>query len=98
MARTQTMVQLNDELLETLDHAAARRGSSRSVLIRELLWEGLRQDRDALIGQQIAEGYRRIPQGTVEEWGDLSASNRASRSRVLERLEAEERAAGFEPW
>ena len=45
MARTQTMVQLNEDLLDVLDRAAARRGASRSLLIRELLWEGLRRER-----------------------------------------------------
>ena len=98
MARTQTMVQLNEELLETLDRAAASRGASRSALIRELLWKGLSGDREREIGEQIAEGYRRIPQGEIDEWGDLSESSRVATSRVLERLDAEERAAGFDPW
>jgi len=90
MARTQTMVQLNDELLEVLDSAAARRRSSRSVLIRELLWEGLRTDREALIGERIAAGYRRVPQGEPDDWGDLSAAANASTEEVLRRLDAEE--------
>ncbi len=92
------MVQLSDELLDSLDRTAASRGASRSALIRELLWEGLKDDRERAIGEQIAEGYRRIPQGATDEWGDLSESARAATSRVLERLDAEERAAGFEPW
>lgn len=98
MTRTQTMVQLSDDLLETLDRAAADRGASRSALIRELLWEALSEDRERQIGEAIAEGYRRIPQGTPDEWGDLSEQNRRSNREMLERLDAEERAAGFGPW
>lgn len=61
MARTQTMVQLSDELLEVLDRVAAARGASRSALVRELLWEALSEDRDRRIGELIADGYRRAP-------------------------------------
>ena len=98
MARTQTMVQLSHELVETLDQAAARRGASRSALIRELLWEGLRHDRDLVTGQRIAEGYRRIPQVEPDEWGDLAGAGDASTEEVLQRLDAEERAGGHRPW
>ena len=41
MARTQTMVQLTQELVESLDALAARRAVSRSALIREFVVEGL---------------------------------------------------------
>lgn len=98
MARTQTMVQLSDELLETLDRAAANRGASRSALIRDLLWEALGRDREREIGERIAEGYRRIPQGATDEWGDLAKSNERTRRETLRRLDEEERAAGFDPW
>jgi predicted transcriptional regulator len=92
------MVQLSDELLETLDRVAAGRGASRSALIRELLSAALADDRERQIGEAIAAGYRRIPQGTPDEWGDLSAAaDHASRETAL-RLDAEERAAGFDPW
>lgn len=89
MARTQTMVQLSDELLEVLDRVAAARGASRSALVRELLWEALSEDRDRRIGELIADGYRRIPQGTRHEHGN---------QETLRRLDAEKRAAGFGPW
>ena len=98
MARTQTMVQLSDELVETLDRAAARRGTSRSALIRELLWEGLRHDRDLVVGQRIAEGYRRVPQVEPDEWGDLAGAGDASTEELLQRLDAEERGGGHHPW
>ena len=98
MARTQTMVQLNDELLETLDRAADRRGASRSALIRELLWQGLAEDRDAMIGEGIAAGYRRLPPGEPDDWGDLGAAGDASAEEVLRRLDADERRHGHAPW
>jgi len=92
------MVQLSDELLEILDGASFRRGVSRSALIRELLWEGLRGDLDALIGQQIAAGYRRIPQWEPDDWGDIGASGDASTEDVLRRLDAEEQLRGQGSW
>lgn len=92
------MVQLNDELVKRLDDAAGRRGVSRSALIRELVDEGLRRKERDVIGEQIAEGYRRIPQATPDEWGDLLESGEVARRRVAQRLDAEERAAGFDPW
>jgi len=92
------MVQLSNELVETLDRAAARRGASRSALIRELLWTGLRHDRDLALGQRIAEGYRRVPQLEPDEWGDLAASSEASTEELLQRLDAEERADGNQTW
>lgn len=98
MARTQTMVQLSDELLETLDREAAARGASRSALIRDLLFAALAEDRERQIGEAIAEGYRRIPQGTPDEWGDLSAAAEDANRETMQRLDAEERAAGFELW
>jgi predicted transcriptional regulator len=98
MARTQTMVQLTDELLESLDEAAARRGVSRSALIRELVVEGLRRaDADA-IGERIADGYRRIPQATPDAWGDHAVLSDTAAEEVLRRLDAEERAQGHAPW
>jgi predicted transcriptional regulator len=47
MGRVQTMVQLTDELVERLDREAARRGVSRSALIRSALEEFLRHDHEA---------------------------------------------------
>jgi predicted transcriptional regulator len=94
----QTTVQLSDELLETLDREAAARGASRSALVRQLLGEALADDRERHVGEAIAAGYRRIPQDTPDEWGDLAASNRRSNRETMQRLDAEERAAGFDPW
>ena len=92
------MVQLTDELLASLDEAAARRGVSRSALIRELVIDGLRRADADTIGARIADGYRRIPQAAPDEWGDHAALSDAATEEVLRRLDAEERTAGQAPW
>jgi metal-responsive CopG/Arc/MetJ family transcriptional regulator len=62
MARTQTLVQLSDELLAQLDERVAREGRSRSELIREALASYLVSDREADIDRRIVEAYARQPQ------------------------------------
>jgi predicted transcriptional regulator len=91
MARTQTMVQLSDELVRALDDLARRRGVSRSSLIRDAVSEVLADDLDARTGEQIAEGYRRIPPGTPDEWGDLDAQTDLATVELGRQLDAEER-------
>lgn len=98
MARTQTMVQLTGELVESLDAIAARRAVSRSALIREFVLEGLRRDSDSAIGERIAEGYRRTPQAHPDAWGDPIVSADIATGELLQRLDAEERAAGHDRW
>ncbi len=79
--RTQTLVQLTDELVALLDQRAARQRRSRSDLIREALERFLAEDAEAEVSQQIVEGYRRIPQ----EDDDLEASaRRAARDAIEE--------------
>jgi predicted transcriptional regulator len=98
MARTQTMVQLSDSLVAALDAEAIRRGSSRSALIRELLADGLRRAGADTVGERIADGYRRIPQGHPDAWGDGLVVADVAGEELLQRLDAEERAAGHDPW
>jgi metal-responsive CopG/Arc/MetJ family transcriptional regulator len=62
MARQQTLVQLTDDLVAALDERAARRGVSRSRLIREAVQDYLARDADAAIDAAIVAGYTRIPQ------------------------------------
>jgi len=69
MARTQTLVQLSDELLAQLDARVAREGRNRSELIREALSDYLADDREAEIDRLIVEAYTRQPQ-TAEELAD----------------------------
>lgn len=98
MARTQTLVQLSDDLLDVLDTTAAQRGVSRSALIREALEAYLHDEREAAISRRIVDGYRRIPPGTPDEWGDLERMGDHAATALLQRLDAEERAAGHDPW
>ena len=92
------MVQLTDNLLRALDQEAGSRGVSRSALIRQVLEEHLRERSEAAVGRQIADGYRRIPPATPDEWGDLEAVTDQATSDLLVRLDTEERAAGKKPW
>lgn len=90
MARIQTLVQLNEELLKQLDGEAHSRGVSRSALIREAIEESLAASREAEIGRRIAAGYRRIPQGKPDAWGDLAELSRLAAIRSLQRLDEED--------
>jgi metal-responsive CopG/Arc/MetJ family transcriptional regulator len=75
MARTQTLVQLTDELLTVLDERAARERRSRSTLIREALEQYLHDELEAEIDRQYVEGYTRIPQTEEEEaWARANAA------------------------
>ena len=74
VARTQTLVQLNDELLALLDERAARERRSRSTLIREALESFLHDEIGAEVGRRIVEGYRRHPQtGEEVDWAEAGA-------------------------
>jgi predicted transcriptional regulator len=98
VARTQTIVQLTNDLVEALDAEAARRGVSRSALIRQALFEYLRAQSGQAIDRAIIEGYRRIPPGTPDGWADLDDLADASARETMQRLDAEERDAGLPPW
>jgi len=73
MARRQTLVQLNDELLALLDQRAAKTGRSRSDLIRSAIERDLAAEREAAIDAAIVEGYTRIPPPEHDPWADASA-------------------------
>ena len=73
--RTQTIVQLNDELLRRLDERAAREGRSRSALIRDAIEAHLHDEESARIDREIVEGYERIPV-TAEEMAWAEAATR----------------------
>ncbi len=93
--RTQTLVQLTDELVELLDRRAARDGLSRSALIRELLRAALQDEGSAEISRRIADGYARAPQRDGHDaWGDLTRWTEANRRRNLAALAEEEEV----PW
>ena len=92
------MVQLTDRLVRLLDRVAARRGVSRSALIRTAVEQFLEKDEEAAVGRQIVAGYERIPPATPDEWGDLSELTDRATADLLHRLDAEEGAAGHDPW
>jgi Arc/MetJ-type ribon-helix-helix transcriptional regulator len=98
MRRVQTMVQLTEDLVALLDREAARRGVSRSALIRTALEKFLRNDQEAAISRRIVDGYVRIPPETPDEWGDLAETTDQASVDLLRRLDAEERRQGRPPW
>jgi metal-responsive CopG/Arc/MetJ family transcriptional regulator len=80
MPRTQTLVQLNEDLLRRLDERAAREGRSRSALIRDAIEAYLYDEDKARIDREIIEGYERIPE-TEEE---IRAAERETREAIRE--------------
>lgn len=74
MGRTQTIVQLNEQLLARLDERAARESLSRSALIRTAIECYLDDELAAEADRRIVEGYTRIPQTAAEdEWAQAGA-------------------------
>jgi len=49
-------------------------------------------------GSRDVESYTRKPQFEPDGWADLEKVNDAARNTLLERLDAEEREAGRQPW
>lgn len=101
MVRTQTMVQLTDDLVELLDRRASAAGVSRSQVIRDAIEAYLAADEEAEIDRQIVEAYTRMPQGgeyDVDEWGDLGQMVTALTVEALRQIQEEERSEGLEPW
>jgi metal-responsive CopG/Arc/MetJ family transcriptional regulator len=73
MARTQTLIQMSDDLLARLDARAAREHRNRSEVVREAISAYLDDDQEAEIDRQIVEAYTRIPQTHDEvAWADAS--------------------------
>ena len=71
MARTQTLVQFSDDLLERLDRFRQRERRSRSDVVREAVERYLAADREAEIDRRIVEGYAQQPPRDM--WGDATA-------------------------
>lgn len=98
MARTQTLVQLTDDLLRLLDEEATERGVSRSALIRQVLHDHLHDRREASLSRRIVAGYERIPPGEPDGWAELDALSDRATTELGQRLDDEERRAGHAPW
>lgn len=88
------MVQLNEELIELLDFRAQHDGVSRSHVIRVAIEAYLGDDRERNIDRLLIDGYRRIPQDSGEDEGDLAAFSNAAAAAALRAVQAEE----SEPW
>lgn len=71
VARTQTLVQLTDELLDRLDAHRQRAGRSRSEVVREAIERYLAADREAEIDRLIVDAYTRQP--PADMWGEEPA-------------------------
>lgn len=82
MARTQTLVQLNEELLAQLDARVAREGRSRSQLIRDAVASYLAEDREGEIDRAIVESYTQRPQ---EDFGAEWSARRSIEAEPWER-------------
>jgi hypothetical protein len=89
------MVQLTAELVQQLDEEAARRKTSRSALIRDVLTTFLGQESEAAKVARWVDGYRRMPPPTIDEWGNLDEQTEQNTRRMMRELDAEEEAAGF---
>ncbi|MGH2757969.1 MAG: CopG family transcriptional regulator [Actinomycetota bacterium] len=73
MSRRETLVQLNDYLVKALDELSAKRGTSRSALIRYVLENFVAAEDERDKERRLVEGYRRCPPDIGDEWGDLEA-------------------------
>ena len=71
MARTQTLVQLSDDLLARLDSYRTREGRSRSDVIREAVERYLAEDHEAEIDRTLVAAYTRQPPD--DAWSDDAA-------------------------
>ena len=95
MARVQTIVQLNSDLLAALDEEAEATGVSRSAVIRQAIVDHLASSAEALVDKALVYGYTTIPQDARDEWGVTLLQSRQNARRTLERLDSEEEAAGL---
>ena len=71
---------------------------SRSAVIRTAVEEHLAASREQRISALLLAGYERIPPTTPDEWGSVEEVADASARELMQRLDAEEREAGLEPW
>jgi len=72
---TQLAIRLPDDLLRDLDWLVVRLSyDSRTEAMREALVRLIDQERRRQIGEEIAEGYRRMPQ-TEEEMADIPSQS-----------------------
>ena len=61
MARREVLVQLDDDLVERLDHLARALGTNRSELLRRGARAVIAAEDLAVADRELAEAYRRLP-------------------------------------
>lgn len=98
MARAQTTVQLTDELVRQLDEEAARRGTSRSSLIRAAIEAHLAASSERVAVERLVAACRAVPPPTPDVWGEVAHAGDVATAETMQRVDAEEAAAGFQPW
>lgn len=92
------MVQLTEDLVQDLDAEASRRGLSRSALIREALNSYMDEVRSKDVGRAIVDGYQAYPPHTPDEWSTVESFGDVAVLELAQRLDAEERSEGHQPW
>jgi len=90
------MIQLSDDLVAELDQEAKLRGCSRSAVVRQAVREHLTASTTKGRLAQYIDGYRALPQGAVDGWGDVQDDLARTRRSTARRLDAEEEAAGMQ--
>lgn len=98
MTRKQTIVQLDDRLIDQMDRRAERDGVSRSHLIRQAVVAYLATQDQAEISRRIVEGYTRVPQDLPDEWGDPGKLADRLAGESLSALSDAESKAGAGEW
>jgi hypothetical protein len=89
------MVQLSDELVKRLDEEARSRNVSRSALIRTVLTQFLDEESLRAKIERYVESYRRMPQPTVDQCGNLEEDAERDLARMFQEIDAGEEAAGL---
>jgi len=95
MARSQTLVQLSDELVAALDRHAVAQDRSRSSIIREAISSWLAERDQAAAIEQWVQSYADNPLAEPDEWGDLYAATERHAREVGQRLDAGEATRGL---
>jgi metal-responsive CopG/Arc/MetJ family transcriptional regulator len=82
MSRKQVLVQLNEELLESLDRAMQKSGQTRSQLVRAAISDYLERFLKDDIDRQYVEAYTRRP--VDDEFDALAAHGAQTVMRELD--------------
>ena len=83
VTRKQVIVQLDEELVKSLDRAAKKARINRSELLRQAARMWLQERAEDELDRMEAEAYRRIPPGA--EWDDYYAKLARSPQRDQEK-------------